>query len=337
MHLFIICVIFLLLKYVCSKPPLPSPTPFHLANPNVSHRNHFYFDGNHHSFKNIKVEIADNAILIVILSLNLVTVLWQFWLYNCNQVTYVHFASNLNLFKKKSYITKSPQCCWHVTLTMVGLLLSDCKKGEIVLLISMNVNFGNVLDLTLKFKKTICRILFVISSIVMFSIAVTPAACILCLLVLQIMFHSCAENMPHWLPIILILLSNDIHLNPGPNCKNNYFNFMSWNLNSLAKDKFQRVSLIEAHNSIINYDLISICETSLNDSVELPKTLLNEYTFVPANNPANTRHGGVGLFYKNTLPIIVRKDLSFDESIVVELKFGRKKNISYCFVSKSCL
>ena len=77
--------------------------------------------------------------------------------------------------------------------------------------------------------------------------------------------------------------------------------------------------------SIFNYDLISICETSLNDSVELPDTLLSIYTFVPANNPANSRNGGVGLVYKNSLPAIVRNDLSFDESIVVELKFGRKK------------
>ena len=97
---------------------------------------------------------------------------------------------------------------------------------------------------------------------------------------------------------------------------------MSWNVNSLAKDDFQRVTLIEAHNSIFYYDLISICETSLNDSVELPETLLKEYTFIPANNPANMRHGGVGLFCKDSLPIIVRNDLSFDESMV-ELKFGR--------------
>ena len=100
---------------------------------------------------------------------------------------------------------------------------------------------------------------------------------------------------------------------------------MSWNVNSLAKGDIQRVRLIEAHNSIFNYDLISICETSLNDRVEFPETLLNGYTFVPANNPANNRHGGIGLFYKNSLPVIVRDDLSFDESIVVELKLGRKK------------
>ena len=100
---------------------------------------------------------------------------------------------------------------------------------------------------------------------------------------------------------------------------------MSWNVNSLAKENFQRVRLIEAHNSIFKYDQISISETSLNDTIELPETLLNDYTFVPANNPANNRHGGVGLFYKNSLPVIVRDDLSFDESIVVELKLGRKK------------
>ena len=122
----------------------------------------------------------------------------------------------------------------------------------------------------------------------------------------------------------------------GPHFQNNFFNFMSWNLNSLAKDNFHRVSLIEAHNSSFNYDLISICETSLNDSVKLPETLPDEYTFVPVNNPTNTRRGGVGLFYKNSLPLIIRNDLSFGESIVVEVKFGRKKIFFYCFVSKSC-
>ena len=94
------------------------------------------------------------------------------------------------------------------------------------------------------------------------------------------------------------MLSNDVHFNPRASFSNNFFNFMTWNANSLAKDNFERVRLIQAHNSIFNYDIISICETSLNDSVELPETLLNDFTFVPANNPSNTRHGGVGLFFQ---------------------------------------
>ena len=109
---------------------------------------------------------------------------------------------------------------------------------------------------------------------------------------------------------------------------------MSWNVNSLAKDNFQRVGLTEAHNSIFNYDLIPICETKLDDSAELADTLLNDYTLVPANNSVNSRNGGVRLFYKNSLPVIVRNDLSFDESIVVELKCDRK-NTFYYYIQKS--
>ena len=96
-------------------------------------------------------------------------------------------------------------------------------------------------------------------------------------------------------------------------------------LNSLAKENFERVTLIEAHNSIFDYDLISICETSLKDSIEIPDPLLSEYKFIPANHPDNVSHGGVGLFFKNSLPVKHREDLSFEQSIVVELKFGRKK------------
>ena len=87
----------------------------------------------------------------------------------------------------------------------------------------------------------------------------------------------------------MIYLSNDISKNPGPQFQSNFFNFMSWNLNSIVKDNFHRVSLIEPLNSLFNYDLISICETCVNDSVELPGPLLDEYTFVPVNNPINTR------------------------------------------------
>ena len=62
----------------------------------------------------------------------------------------------------------------------------------------------------------------------------------------------------------------------------------------------------------------------MDDTIEISEVLIEDYTFVNCNHPNNTKHGGVGLFYKNNLPIKVRNDLSFDESIVVELRFGRK-------------
>ena len=47
-------------------------------------------------------------------------------------------------------------------------------------------------------------------------------------------------------------------------------------------------------------------------------------------NPSNTGNGGVGSFYKN-LPIKIRDDLSFNESIIVEIVIGRKKYSSQLF------
>ena len=53
--------------------------------------------------------------------------------------------------------------------------------------------------------------------------------------------------------------------------------------------------------------------------------IIENFTFVPRNCSNNARHGGVGLFYKNSLPIKIRDDLAFNESIVAELNFGNKK------------
>ena len=150
---------------------------------------------------------------------------------------------------------------------MFGLFLSECEKEQILLIIIVaNINFGCVAYFVQKFRKIISGALFIILSICLFSIAVTPATSILCTLVFEIGCLLFTKHIPSWLPLFLILLSNDIHVNPGPHFNNSFFNFMNWNLNSLAKKNF-----------------------------------LSEYIFVPVNNPANTRHGGVGLFYKHSL------------------------------------
>ena len=185
---------------------------------------------------------------------------------------------------------------------MFGLFLSECEKEQILLIIIVaNKNFGWVTYFVQKVRKNYfgCPFYYFVYLPILYSIA--PAPSILCTLVFEIGCLLFTKHIPSRLPLFLILLSNDIHVNPGPHFNNSFFNFMNWNLNSLAKENFQRVQLIEAHNSIFNYDLISICETSLNVSVELPETL-SEY-IVPANNPANTKHGGVGLFYKNSLSV----------------------------------
>ena len=53
--------------------------------------------------------------------------------------------------------------------------------------------------------------------------------------------------------------------------------------------------------------------------------MLDNYNFIAANNPNNVKHRGVGLFFKDTLAIKIKDNISFDETIVVELMIDHKK------------
>ena len=312
--LFVLCLYICNFFNICTPPP-PTPSP---------HLNNYY--NNVNIYPKITHIETNNISQMFIFALGFFSLLWLSLLQLCNHVNFVAFNTNL-CTQRKVATSKLPDCFWsYLSLTMLGLLFCECPDYPLLMfIISINQSYTSVVNFILKFRKIVSHSIFSIVSIYIYSIALSPATCILALMVFQIWCHSLTKNVPLWLLTILLLLSNDIHLNPGPHFQNNFFNFMSWNLNSLAKDNVQRIRLIEAHNTLFNYDLIYICETSLNDSVELPDTLLDDYTFLPANNPANVRHGGVGLLFKNSLPVIVRNDLSFDESIVIELKFGRKK------------
>ena len=123
--------------------------------------------------------------------------------------------------------------------------------------------------------------------------------------------------------MLILLLSNDIAKNPGPN-RNKFFNFMCWNLNSFPKDGFTRKDLLEAHNSIYDYDIISLSETSMTNDMLSNVPILEGYSFEATNHPSNVSHTGE-LESTTKLHLVIRRDLSFDESLVAELKFRNKK------------
>ena len=141
--------------------------------------------------------------------------------------------------------------------------------------------------------------------------------------------HYPYEILAIWFLILRLILCPDIHPNPGPahlhNFSGGFLSFCNWNLNTLSKKDFSRITLLEAHNTEHNYDIISLCETSLNDSVQVRENALPGYKFNSCNHPDGARSGGVGIFYKETLPLRIRQDLSFDECIVSEMIFGHKK------------
>ena len=137
------------------------------------------------------------------------------------------------------------------------------------------------------------------------------------------------EVLALWYIMLRLILSLDVHPNPGPVRPNTFsggfLSFCNWNLNTLNKDDFYRITLLEAHNTEHNYDIISLCETSLNDTVQVPENILPGYKFHPCNHPDGNRSGGVGIFYRETLPLRIRQDLSFDECIVSEVIVGHKR------------
>ena len=129
-----------------------------------------------------------------------------------------------------------------------------------------------------------------------------------------------------WIVLKAILLSGDVETNPGPET----LDFCCSNLNSIAAYDFLRFSLIEAYNSLYNYDLIGIVETHIGSTVDKDKLAMDGYTFHEANHPQNVERGGVGLYVKDSLPSKNRSDLrTLPECVVCEIQLNRKK---YFFV-----
>ena len=193
---------------------------------------------------NYKIELnSANIVQICVITFGIITLLWLSYLHLCNRVRYECFSHNLSILAKNNTISSFPP------------LEKYFEKYQILFfIIRINSNFGSLIYLLLKFSETTSRPICNALSFYKFSISVTPFACIVSLFVFQIWTYSINKCVPFWLPILLILISNDIHLNPGPpsHLQNNFFNFMNWNLNSLTKDNFHRVHLIEAHNSMFN-------------------------------------------------------------------------------------
>ena len=100
---------------------------------------------------------------------------------------------------------------------------------------------------------------------------------------------TCYTLHAQWLVFRMVLLSGDTETNPGPDT----LNFCTWNLNSITAHDFLRVSLMEAYNSVYNYDLIGIVETHLDSTIDEERLALDGYSFHKENHPQNVKRGGM--------------------------------------------
>ena len=134
-----------------------------------------------------------------------------------------------------------------------------------------------------------------------------------------------------------LVCSGNVHENPGPNDCN--LKFFHWNLDSLTARNNTNISLIEAYNSVFNYDLIAVSDTRLNQSIDSEDIRIEGFSneIFRSDHPSNSRvPGGVCIYYKENVPIKRRKDSEIlQESVVTEITFGRKKSIFHRIIPPS--
>ena len=132
----------------------------------------------------------------------------------------------------------------------------------------------------------------------------------------------------HVFPLnFLLLLSGDIHLNPGPHTENQ-FKFFHWNLNSICARGAIKIPLIEAYNSVHHFDVITISESMLDQTISDNDIFIEGFSreIYRSDHPSNSKTGGACVYFREGLPIKQRPDLELlQELIVTELTISSKK------------
>ena len=137
-----------------------------------------------------------------------------------------------------------------------------------------------------------------------------------------------------------IILSKDIHVNPGPSDLRGKLSLATWNINSILARNKSKIQLTEALQANENFDLFGIGESFLSKKIKNKDIEITGFANDPfrADSPSSETHpkGGVCLYYKENIPIKQRKDLQLiNECVVAEIKLNRNKNIFFILAYRS--
>ena len=136
-------------------------------------------------------------------------------------------------------------------------------------------------------------------------------------------FVSC--NLLYWLYILLITLSGDVELNPGPKRKiTQTLSICHWNLNSICAHNFAKLSLLRAYVSVHKFDIMCLSETYLDSSIDDENLEILGYYLIRSDHPSNKKRGGICIYYKNILPLKVTGVRLLEECITFDLIISNK-------------
>ena len=123
----------------------------------------------------------------------------------------------------------------------------------------------------------------------------------------------------------LILLGGNVHKNPGP------LSFCHWNLGGLPTENFLKKFLLQAFLSVNDFDIVVLGETHLTSKITNNDLEIDGYSFERCDHPGDSPRGGIGVYYKSTLPCIFKPQLTkLTETLVFQVKVGAKKCFFTC-------
>ena len=130
----------------------------------------------------------------------------------------------------------------------------------------------------------------------------------------------------------VLLKSGDIEINIGPK-KSSTIKFCHWNLNGLAAHDFVQVPLIEAFITVHNFDIVCLSETFLDSTIPRNNENINiiGYSVLRVDHPNNIKRRGFCMYFKESLPLIRRSDVSnMEECLVTETNVNNEKWFFTC-------
>ena len=103
---------------------------------------------------------------------------------------------------------------------------------------------------------------------------------------------------------LLVLKHRDIETNPGPKKKETrFFSCLHWNINSILAHN--KLTLLQAYNTIHQYDILCISETYLDSSISNDDTTLSlpGYNLARSDHPGNVKRGGVCILNRTLINV----------------------------------
>ena len=127
----------------------------------------------------------------------------------------------------------------------------------------------------------------------------------------------------------LLSCCGDIEENLGP--KYSSLTFCHWNLNGLTAYDSTKISLLQAYIIQHNYGIICLAETFLNFSIlsDDNRIAIDGYNLIRSDHPSDSKKGGVCIYYKEHIRLILRDDINTLECLVTEIYSQNKK----CFLT----